>query len=108
MLGYEFSLWTLILTLLILITIIYFLYRWFHSSDNLIVSIKKSKEIIELTKSNEKEKDKQNKEISDSEISSSSYDTDTTESKLQSKKEQPLQKDNKKEQKNKKKIINKY
>ena len=84
LLGYEFSLWTLILTLLILMTIIYFLYRWFFSSDDQIVSIKKSKEIVQLI--NSKDNDKLNNEISDSDNSSS--DTESDKSKSQSKKEE--------------------
>jgi hypothetical protein len=69
-LGYEFSIWTLILILLILITIIYLIYRWFFTSDNQIVTMKKSKQIIKSI--NSKDKEKLNQEISDSEDSSGS------------------------------------
>jgi hypothetical protein len=77
--GYEFSsFWTLVLGLLILITVMYILYKiykWFMSSDSQIVSIRKSKEIIELEKT---PKDKLNNEISDSEDSDSNTSSNTS------------------------------
>ena len=82
-LGYEFSIWTLILILLILITIIYLIYRWFFTSDNQIVTMKKSKQIIKSI--NSKNKEKLNQEISDFEDSSGSESESGTKSKSSSK-----------------------
>ena len=77
LLGYEFSLWTWILILVILLTIIYFIYKFFFSEKENIVNMKKSKNI---TKSiNSKPGEKLNQEISDSESSDSeSEDTNNT------------------------------
>jgi len=47
-LGYEFSIWTLILVLIIVITVIYFLYKWFFSPSTEIVSFKKSNKLSQF------------------------------------------------------------
>ena len=101
--GHEFSLWMLILALLILITIIYFLYKWFSSSDTQIVTINKSKELIQLTDS--KDNDNLNNEISDSDNSNSDSDSESGVSKIHSKKED--KKETKNPQINKKNHSNK-
>lgn len=65
-LGFKYSLWTWILILLILLTIIYFLYKWLFPSNN-IVTIKKSKNITKtISRKNGKSNEELNKEISDS------------------------------------------
>jgi|688.fasta_scaffold499848_2 hypothetical protein len=51
--GYEFSVWYLILLILILITILYFVYKYFFSYNNNIVSIQKSKDLIQMNNSND-------------------------------------------------------
>jgi hypothetical protein len=84
-LGYEFSLWTLILVLLILITIIYFLYRWYFSSDNKVVTVKKSNQLVKsINPPNEKklneEIKKLNEEITDSESSDSDSESSSSSS----------------------------
>jgi hypothetical protein len=61
--GYEFSLWMLILGLIILLTIIYFIYKWFFSPSEQIVVMTKSKDTLKLITT----KKKLNEEISDSE-----------------------------------------
>jgi len=76
--GFEYSLWTWILILLILLTIIYFLYKWLYSSTN-IVTIKKSKNITKtISPKNEKSNEELNKEISDSDTDSDSDDSTDT------------------------------
>jgi hypothetical protein len=75
--GFEYSLWTWILILLILLTIIYFLYKWLYSSTN-IVTIKKSKNITKtINPKNEKSNEELNKEISDSDTDSDTDDDST-------------------------------
>jgi hypothetical protein len=74
-LGYEFSLWMLILALIVLLTIIYFIYKWFFTSNEQIVNIKKSKDTPKINNSNNKEK--LNEEITDSEDESESEETAT-------------------------------
>jgi len=46
--GTEVSLWVLLLSLIVIITIIYFLYKWFFSSGEQIVNVKKSKNTPKL------------------------------------------------------------
>jgi len=75
-LGYNLSFWTLILMIIILSAIIYFIYRWFfNSSNNNIVSIKKPKNIIELTTSTP---NKLNNEINDTDNSSDSTSSNSS------------------------------
>jgi uncharacterized membrane protein len=75
-LGYDFSLWMLILALIVLLTILYFLYKWFFTSSEQIVNIKKSKDTPKINNSTNKEK--LNEEITDSENSDSETDGTTT------------------------------
>lgn len=76
-LGYDFSLWMLILALIVLLTILYFLYKWFFTSSEQIVNIKKSKDTPKINNSTNKEK--LNEEITDSEDSDSETErTNTT------------------------------
>lgn len=77
--GFEYSLWTWILILLILLTIIYFIYKWFFSTNEKIVTIKKSKNTIKTIENNKSENPNEelNKEITDSEENDSSDDSET-------------------------------
>lgn len=68
--GYEFSLWMLILGLLILLTIIYFIYKWFFLPTEQIVVITKSKDTPKLTTT--KNTENLNEEITDSDSDSDS------------------------------------
>lgn len=73
--GFEYSLWTWILILLILLTIIYFIYKWLYPSTN-IVTITKSKNITKtISHKNEKSNEELNKEISDSDTDGETNDT---------------------------------
>ena len=74
--GFEYSLWTWILILLILLTIIYFLYKWLYPSTN-IVTIKKSKNI---TKTISPKNEELNKEISDSATDTDSESNESSDS----------------------------
>lgn len=73
--GFEYSLWTWILILLILLTIIYFLYKWLYASTNIVI-IKKSKNITKtISPKNEKSNEELNKEISDSDTDGDTNDS---------------------------------